>query len=81
MIVKGEQVSYPETPQGDSGKLQHAQCPAGEDPQDEVERYILWDTSIPATEEAELADVLPLQRPVCPCCFLELPKSMVCGAC
>lgn len=49
------------------------------------EKVVVWDHSYSdprmVMEDMEEARLAPLQRPVCQRCFLELPKSMICGSC
>ena len=81
-ILREESVQF-----NDDDQLEHKDCEPVVQPD---EQAVVWKTTIHEREElrvgAELGDeevrmVLPLQRPACPHCFLELPVSMVCGSC
>lgn len=79
-ITKGDMIQY-----GDSSRPQHIDCVpdlANVDSKDTV----LWNVTGESLERYERADaeeqrVAPLQRPTCEKCWMELPKSMVCGTC
>jgi hypothetical protein len=47
---------------------------------------VLWNVTGESLERYERQDaeeqrIAPLQRPTCKTCWMELPKSMVCGTC
>lgn len=79
-IAKGELINYAE-----DSRPQHTDCSpdfANVDAKDTV----LWNVSGATLDrydrlDAEEAQIAPLQRPTCPSCWMELPKSMVCGTC
>jgi hypothetical protein len=65
-IYRGDYVCYV----GD--RLVHENCA------EEINSVERHETVRVPREEGQL---LQLQRPVCPKCFIELPKSMICGSC
>ena len=81
-ILRGDIVQFDSRGEG----LEHVEC--GQDDQSD-QKVIDWGIHIHQLEQnrnvlefdAEPAFVVPLQRPTCPRCFLELPVSMVCGSC
>lgn len=75
-ITKGEYITY-----GSESRPEHTDCEIDLANVDAGET-VLWETRLRedrmGLEEERIA---PLQRPVCPACWMELPKSRVCGTC
>lgn len=82
-IRKGDLINY--STRGNRRAPVHVDCEVAEE--DTAEAIVDWMTHLDhatATIEdvnQEYKDLQPLQRPVCPTCWLELPKSLVCGSC
>jgi hypothetical protein len=68
-------------------EVEHTDCEPDETRAEEV---VEWNVKVHememtnaamGLENEEGSVVIPLQRPACPGCFIELPVSMVCGYC
>jgi hypothetical protein len=79
-ITKGDNIRY-----NSSSRPEHVDC-APDLAYVDAKDTVLWNVTGESLEryersDAEEARVAPLQRPACPRCWMELPKSMVCGSC
>lgn len=72
-ITRGEMVHFVD------GYLAHAACDDALVPVD-LGHLVPWKASIDF-DDRDALQKLKLERPVCPNCYTELPKSMKCGVC